>query len=191
LRSVPKIAYVAVALANFIVMVIPRKENVNLLPLLWLLPVLLWSQMGTRERTSNTSALIFSAPHSFLRQLPALWTAGVLVSVASAIGMFVRSAVTGNVFMLATCISGALFIPSLALASGVWSNTPRLFEALYTLWWYIALNGMVGADYLGITSHGSPVKYLVMALVLFSAALARRWWDVERGPAQQLLLRVG
>ena len=80
LRGVPKPVYGLMALINFIPLVAPRSGKMNLLPLVWLLPVLLWSQMGTREQRNNTAALLFSAPHSFLRQLPALWCAGVLVS---------------------------------------------------------------------------------------------------------------
>lgn len=189
LRGVPKVMYIAVALANFIAMVAPRSENMNLLPLLWLLPVLLWSQMGTRERSSNTSGLLFSAPHSFLRQLPALWLAGVLVAAGSSIGMIVRAAGSGNRFLLMTCIAGGVFIPSLALACGVWSNTPRLFEALYVTWWYIALNGVPDADFMGMTQHGSPSLYFLLGFALLGTALARRWWDVERGAAERILMR--
>ncbi len=187
LRGVPKAAYALVALINFVVLVTPRSDKLNLLPLLWLLPVLLWSQMGTREQRNNTAALLFSAPHSFLRQLPALWCAGVMVSLFSAIGMVVRALLIGDHHLLASCIGGAVFIPSLALACGVWSNTPRLFEALYVGLWYLALNGVPFTDYMGLTPQASATSFLVLGCCLFAAALLRRWWDVERGPAQRLV----
>lgn len=187
LRGVPKPVYALVALINFISLVAPRSQNMNLLPLLWLLPVLLWSQMGTREQRNNTASLLFSAPHSFLRQLPALWCAGVLVSLASAIGMVLRAILIGDHHLLASCISGVVFIPSLALACGVWSNTPRLFEALYVGFWYLALNGAPFADYMGLMPQAPAARFLVMGCCFFAAALLRRWWDVERGPAKRLL----
>lgn len=187
LRGVPKAAYVLVAMINFVALVTPRSDKLNLLPLLWLLPVLLWSQMGTREQRNNTAALLFSAPHSFLRQLPALWCAGVMVSLFSAIGMIMRVVLTGDCHLLASCIGGAVFIPSLALACGVWANTPRLFEALYVGLWYLALNGAAFADYMGLTPNPPANTFLVLGCCLFAAALLRRWWDVERGPAQRLL----
>jgi hypothetical protein len=34
-------------------------------------------------------------------------------------------------------LAGALFVPTFALALGVWSGSSKLFEALYTLWWYV------------------------------------------------------
>ena len=93
----------------------------------------------------------------------------------------------GDHHLLASCLSGAVFIPSLALACGVWSNTPRLFEALYVGFWYLALNGAPFADYMGLTPQAPAMVFMVMGCVLFVAALLRRWWDVERGPAQRLL----
>jgi hypothetical protein len=187
LRGVPKPAYILVALINFIALMIPAQQKVNLLPLLWLIPVLLWSQMGTRELRNNTAPLLFSGPHSFLRQLPALWCAGMLVSLLSAIGMIGRAVITGDHHLLAACVGGAVFIPSLALACGVWSNTPRLFEALYVGLWYLALNGAPFADYMGLTPHAPTMSFLAAGLCLFAAALVRRWWDVERGPALRML----
>jgi hypothetical protein len=187
LRSVPLPVFGVMALINFIALVAPKQEHVNVLPLVWFAPVLLWSQMGTRERRENTAAMLFSAPHSFLRQLPALWTAGALVTLLSAIGMVGRAWMQHDSHMLDTCIAGAIFIPSLALACGVWSNTPRLFEVLYVTWWYVAVNGAPFADFVGMTPQSSPLTYILLGAVLFAPAMMRRWWDVERGPAQRVL----
>ncbi len=191
LRSVPVWIYIGMGIANFVPLVAPRSTNMNLLPLEWLVPVLLWSQMGTREQRNNTAALLFSTPHSFLRQLPAQWAAGVLVALLASCGMLLRSVRFGDPHLFAACLTGAIFIPSLAIACGVWSNTPRLFEALYVGLWYMAVNGAPFADFMGMTPHSQPAQFLLLGVFLFAAALARRWWDVERGPAQRVLARVG
>ncbi len=91
LRSVPWPVYGVMGIINFIAIVAPAQEHMNVLPLVWIAPVLLWSQMGTRERRENTAGLLFSAPHSFLRQLPTLWMAGALVTLLSAFGMVGRA----------------------------------------------------------------------------------------------------
>ncbi len=83
---------------------------------------------------------------------PALWSAGALVALLSAAGMIFRALRFGDLHLLAACLAGAVFIPSLALACGVWSNTPRLFEALYVGLWYLALNGAPFADFMGLTT---------------------------------------
>jgi hypothetical protein len=51
------------------------------LPLAFLWPVLLWSQLGSRERRHNTGPILFSSPHPLLRQLPSAWLAGIGVGV--------------------------------------------------------------------------------------------------------------
>jgi hypothetical protein len=190
LRSVPKWAYVAMAIANFVPLAAPRTEKLNLLPLVWLVPVLLWSQMGTREHRNNTAALLFSTPHSFLRQLPAQWAAGVMLASLSACGMVARALITRDLHLMAACLTGAIFIPSLALACGVWSNTPRLFEAFYVGLWYLGVNGAPFADFMSMTPYSEPAKFLVWGAVLLGMAMLRRWWDVERGPAQRMLARA-
>jgi hypothetical protein len=190
LRSVPRWVYAGMAIANLVPLVAPHSQKMNLLPLVWLVPVLLWSQMGTREQRNSTAAMIFSSPHSLLRQLPALWAAGVVVALLSAIGMIGRALITGDVHLLASCLTGALFIPSMALAFGVWSNTPRLFEAFFVGFWYLGVNGAPFADFMGLTPLSSPMQFLIFGALLLGAALLRRWWDVERGAAQRALARV-
>src|SRR6185503_16554040 len=50
-----------------------------LTPIAWIWPLTLWSALGTRESRHGTGLLMFSAPHPILRQLPAIWLAGVAI----------------------------------------------------------------------------------------------------------------
>lgn len=75
--------------------------------------------------------------------------------------------------------AGALFIPSLALALGVWTGTSRFFEGLYTAIWYIGpLNRVPGLDFTGGGSGPLAGRfawlYLAVSATLLAAALARR-----------------
>ncbi len=56
----------------------------------WIWPLLLWSQMGSREARWGTGALLFSSPRTLGRQLPAAWVAGVLVAMATGGGLAIR-----------------------------------------------------------------------------------------------------
>ncbi len=143
--------------------------------LMW--PVLVWSQMGTREARCNTASLIFSSQNSLWRQLPAVWIAGVVVAVATNGGLGIRLAVAGDRQGFLSWVACCLFVPSLALALGVWSGTSKVFEALYTVWWYMGpANHVPGTDFLGTTAFSArPELYFVMAGVLIVAAyLGRR-----------------
>jgi hypothetical protein len=143
----------------------------------WLWPVLVWSQMGCRESRHSTESLIFSAEHVVYRQLAALWTAGVVVAIATGAGAGVRLLIGGNWQMLAAWGAGALFIPSMALAFGVWSGSSKFFEALYTVWWYVGpLHQLPSLDFVGGSQASStPVLYLTLAAgLVLAASLGRR-----------------
>lgn len=143
----------------------------------WIWPILIWSQMGTREARYATQSLIFSSPRALQRQLPAIWMAGVLVAVLTGAGVGVRLLVSGDRQGFLGWIAGALFIPSLALALGVWSGRSKAFEALYTAWWYVGpLHHTPGWDFMGTTavSSNTTIYLLAAAALLAVSYLGRR-----------------
>ncbi|HEX4487593.1 MAG TPA: hypothetical protein VH088_15075 [Terriglobales bacterium] len=143
----------------------------------WLWPILLWSQMGAREARYSTQSLLFSSDHALARQLPAAWTAGVLVAALTGGGLEIRLLLAGDSEGLAAWGTACLFIPTLALALGAWSGGRKAFEALYTVWWYIGpANHVPGADFIGTSANSAlPGMYLLFTGVLLAAAyLGRR-----------------
>ena len=141
------------------------------LPLAWLWPVLLWSGLGSREKRYGTEGLVFASPHLLMRQWPAQWVAGVLLSVATGAGVALRLVLAGDLGLLAAWLVGAMFVPSLALALGAWSGSGKFFEALYTILWYIGpMNGMPQLDYAG--AMDTPRRAAItMGFVIATAAL--------------------
>ena len=142
----------------------------------WIWPIVLWSQMGCREARYATSALLFSSERSLSRQLPALWSAGVLVALLTGSGVGTRLLLASDWRSLAGWFAGALFIPSFALALGIWSGSSKAFEAIYTVWWYIGpAHQMPGLDFMGTTPvSSSPGVYALAAGALLLAAYWRR-----------------
>ena len=116
----------------------------------WIWPILVWSALGTREVRFGTQQLLFSCPRILLRQLPAVWLAGVFLTALLAAGTALRLALAGEMTALFALGAGAVFIPSLALALGVLTGTSRFFEGVYTAIWYIGpLNRVPGLDFTG------------------------------------------
>ena len=149
------------------------------LGLAWIWPILLWSTMGVRERRDQTSQLLFSAPHPIARQLPAVWCAGVVLALITGSGFALRLVLGGNWRGLAAWLIGAVFIPSLALALGVWSGTGKPFEILYTLLWYAGpMHATVPLDFMGSAPATAltrvPLIYLALAAGMALAAVAGR-----------------
>lgn len=108
-----------------------------LLPLLWVWPIAVWSSMGVRERRHRTTQLLASMRHPD-RQLLAVWAAGVFVAASFVLSVGIRLFFAGQWTEVLTLAVGTLFVPSLALASGVWSGTRHLFEGMYLLLWFTA-----------------------------------------------------
>jgi hypothetical protein len=157
-----------------------------LLGVAWLWPVLIWSAMGVRESRNGTGQLIFSAAKILPRQLPACWMAGVVIAMAVGCGAVIRLALAGEIWGVAAWIAGALFIPTFALALGVWSGSSRPFEALYTMLWYVGpLNRVPGLDFTG-SADGALVAwyaclYFMIAAGMLVAAFAGRVRQLRAG----------
>jgi hypothetical protein len=155
-----------------------------LLPTVWLWPVLVWSQIGIRERRYNTEEMVFSTPRPVIRQLPALWLAGLVLTVIAGSGAWMRLALTGEITSLLAWFVGALFTPALALALGVWVGNSRAFEIVYPLLWFIGVvNQVPGFDYAGATAGGlamgMPLVYLGITTGLVVLAVIGRWRQLQ------------
>ncbi|MGB9196203.1 MAG: hypothetical protein WCB53_04675 [Terriglobales bacterium] len=150
------------------------RGGVAIAAILW--PILIWSQMGTRESRFNTASLIFSSARSLGRQLPAVWIAGVIVATLTNGGLAIRLLIARDHPALLAWLACTLFIPSLALALGIWSGTSKVFEAVYTIWWYIGpAHFTPGLDFLGTTPASARTNlYLLMTAALIVAAYAGR-----------------
>jgi hypothetical protein len=149
------------------------------LPFAWIWPILLWSVLGTREACHQTEELIFSAAHLLRRQLPAMWIAGVIIAILAGSGVAIRLFLTSDWAGAATWLVGALFIPALALALGVWSGSSKLFEVIYTMLWYIGpINRVPVLDFMGTTNEsmqtGAAMTFLVGTILLLGLATVGR-----------------
>jgi hypothetical protein len=168
----------AVAAGLFLGSLFPPTQGARagVLVVAWLWPILLWSNMGMRESRFRTAAIVFSAQHAVSRQLLALWSAGVLVALLTGGGYGLRWLFSADWPGLISWIVAAVFIPTMALAFGVWTGQSKLFEALYTVWWYIGpLHHTAGLDFMGLTPESrTPVTYGIAAAVLLTAAYWKR-----------------
>ena len=150
-----------------------------LLATAWIWPIFVWSALGTREARFNTEQLLFSCPHILQRQFPAAWFAGFMVAALTGLGVAVRLAFAGQLAGLVAWAAGAVFIPSLALALGVWSGASKFFEAVYTVLWYVGpLKHIPGFDFTGSADGPRAFRftlmYLVVAAFLAAAAFLKR-----------------
>ena len=145
----------------------------------WIWPLLIWSAMGTREKRLRTDQLVFSTAHPLRRQLPACWLAGVIIALVTGGGTGIRLLLAGEQLGLSAWTVGAFFIPTMALALGVWSGSSKLFEVLYLFLWYLGPANRVGQiDFMGamgpLLPPRTPVFFLAVTAALAVFAVAGR-----------------
>ena len=144
-----------------------------LLGMAWIWPILIWSAMGTRESRFGTGALLFSSPRILSRQLPACFLAGFAVAALAGAGVAMRLLIAGQSVGVIAWFAGALFLPSLALASGIVSGTGKVFEAVLTVLWYAGpMNHTPGFDFTGAANGSLTMRYALIYLVISAALLA-------------------
>jgi ABC-type transport system involved in multi-copper enzyme maturation permease subunit len=146
------------------------------IPIVWLWPVAIWSGMGNRERKNNTSQMVFSSAHPVLRQLPAAWLAGVLTTALLVIGVAVFFLANSDLPAMAGWVGAIVFIPTLALALGIFSSGSRAFEVAYVIWWYLGpMQKMQGLDF----TNGAPLVYLLASAGLLLLSMFWRGKQVR------------
>lgn len=160
----------------------PETAYEVILPMAWVWPILLWSSIGSRETRHNVQSITFASPSPVWRQLPAQWLAGFILSIIVASGALLRLVIAGDFAGLMWLLIGAIFIPSLALACGVWSNGSKLFEIVYILFWYLGpINKLPQLDYIGVTGESQPLTFILAALALVAIAVLGRARQLKNG----------
>jgi hypothetical protein len=90
-------------------------------------------------------------------------------------GAILRLVTDGDIIGVLALLSGAIFIPSLALATGVWSRTSKLFEIVYMTIWYVGpIEGLGILDYLGANSNGNIGFFIPLSIALIVVAFIAR-----------------
>ncbi len=150
-----------------------------LLPAAWFWPLLIWSQMGCRERLHGTEPIVLATPRFFTRQFFAQAAAGIFLTLAVGSFVGVRTLIAADWPALAHWFNAAMFIPAFAILCGSLTGGRKLFEVLYTLLWYMGpLNKLPLLDFTGSAGFNSAGRHLavwiaVTLLVGLFAFLAR------------------
>lgn len=156
------------------------------LPCAWLWPVVLWSGLGTRDIRHMTEPLLFSSPGPAGRQVTALVVTGMVITALTGSGVMLNLILHGDGEGMRAWCAGAMFIPSLALAMGLWTRSAKLFEILYLLLWYLGPlhpRDLPVLDFVGATNAsvhaGMPLIFAVLAVVLWLLAHGARWYRLR------------
>lgn len=176
--------YAAAALISLLGFVGPPDGRSVTAQLAVLWPVIAWSAMGTREVQFDTTRLLFSSVDPRKGHLLAVWFAGILLGFIATLGVSLRMIIEGQAGFILVFWAAVLFISSLALSLGSWSAAPRLFEAVYLIWWFLGANGVKPMDFMQ-GSWDSPNFTVSAAYLVLSAFLLWLAWFGRSRAAQR------
>jgi len=142
--------------------------------LIWPLPI--WSAMGTRNKQHNTEALLCSSEHPLKRQLTACWLGGLVITLLAVASTVLRFITMDQMAQAGALLTGAVFVPTAALALGTLTGTRKFFEVSYLLIWYVGLvDRLWGLDFIGATdrglSQGVPWVFLAVTCIMLAVAV--------------------
>ena len=148
------------------------------LPVAWLLGLSVWAGLGIREQRFRTTELVFTTPYP-LGQLAAVYFGGVSVALVATAGVLVAFAIAGSFTTVGAILVGACFVPALALATGIWLGTSRVFEVVFLSMWYIGpMNGVYSLDFVAAhpetVAQGIPLWIAAVTVALLIAAVVGR-----------------
>ncbi|CAM2846540.1 ABC transporter permease [Prescottella defluvii] len=176
LGSVSRWWWLTLAIVTTAALVVPADRVGTALLFAWLLPVLLWSRLGTLTYEQGVAPLVECGISSRIR-LAAEWGAGVLIAVIAGVGPLVQMLLAADATGVAAWVAGATAIPALALLIGSIGRGARVFQAVYLVIWYAVLNGVAAVDVIGaLRTDGSlngpsPLLSLVVSAVLIAATV--------------------
>ncbi len=153
------------------------------LPLLMVLPLSIWSQMGTREKYYSTAELIGSSCPPYYKWL-SVWLAGIIITFLVSAGVITHFVMEAQWALLGSWGIAVFFLPTLALISGSVTKSRKFFEVIYILWWYLGpINNIPYLDFLGLSSNHSKL-YLTFTFILLTISLIIIFFKITSIPGR-------
>ena len=147
-------------------------------PLAWLFGITGFSQHGARMEIHGTRMLLGSAPAPLQRQLPLQWVAGALFALALVAPILLKLTLIGSFGVVLQIAVGASFVSALALALGAASGGARLFELVFLMLWYVAVQKAPHLGFMGRIDTefwaSDALLYLGLAGALLALTLGLR-----------------
>jgi hypothetical protein len=151
------------------------------LPVLWFLQVSRWSDLATKEKTNRMHYFAYAAYQPVRRLLVSQVAAGIILAIALAMPLMIRYLIGGGFMSILEIVSGAFFIVAFAVCLGILSGGNKLFEILFFLLTYSAVNKIPFMDYFGGMHHDLNYTRLMLLIIVFllSVSFALRNYEVR------------
>ncbi|MGY0036364.1 hypothetical protein [Pedobacter sp. NJ-S-72] len=142
-----------------------------LLPILLFLQVTRWSDLTTKEKTNRVHYFTYASYKPLFRILPAQIISGIILAIAMALPVILRYAMISDLYSIINIINGSVLIILLAVCLGIITGGKKLYEIIFFMLTYSALNKLAITDYLGNTVHDNRIGYMIVLLGLNLSSL--------------------
>jgi hypothetical protein len=129
----------------------------------------LWSDLGVRETTCRVTPLVATSLYPRAQRGMA-WAVGA----AAAFALVAGPVLLGGHW---AALVGVLFVPALGLAAGRLSGTPRLFEIVYLVLWYVGVANQEAALDFGGVAQAPPATLVGYGLAAVGLLTGAMLWD--------------
>jgi hypothetical protein len=153
------------------------------LPILWFLQVSRWSDLATKEKTNRMHYFTYAAYQPVKRLLVSQIAAGIILAVALSFPLIIRYSVSGGFIHALDILAGAVFIVAFAVCLGILSGGNKLFEILFFVLTYSAVNGIPFMDYFGGMHNDLNYTGLMLAIIIFLLTVSFALRNYEIGHA--------
>ncbi|WP_160686548.1 hypothetical protein [Clostridium sp. C2-6-12] len=147
-----------------------------LIPVIWILPIFIWSKLGTIQINFNMDDYLVTYNNYRKSQLFDSVIAGILFTMLMNISIIIKFIISNDYLGIVYILMGSVFVNTLGLFIGTVSKNATAFEITYMILWYVGiLNGFTSLDFLGLTktalSAHTPIIFFAVGIILLIASI--------------------
>lgn len=134
-------------------------QNKIFIPLIWILPIVIWAKLGSAEKKFNMETYLFTYNNYRSSQLINSFIASFIFTILINTGILIRFILTNNIIGALYILMAAFFVTSLGIFVGNATGSSTVFEVVYLMLWYVGiLNGLPQLNFLGTSQKVSNIN---------------------------------
>lgn len=146
------------------------------IPLLWILPMFIWSKLGTLQANYNVEDYLLTYVNYRENQLINSIIAAILFTIVINTSLIIKLILLKNFVGAVYILTGSLFVNSIAMFIGNITKSSTAFEIVYIVLWYVGiLNSVVSLDFLGLTKAATrgyiPIAFFAVGVGLLTVSI--------------------
>ncbi|NMM64947.1 hypothetical protein HBE96_20345 [Clostridium sp. P21] len=174
----PNLYWYAILIFCSIGVLFSKGDTLNkfLIPVIWILPIFIWSKLGTVQTDFNMENYLLTYKNYRNTEPLNFTAAGILFTILINTAVIIKFLLLHNFLGILYILMGIFFVNALGIFIGNFARSPTAFEIIYIILWYVGiLNGLTSLDFLGLTTRAVmchiPIIFLVIGTFLIASSM--------------------